>query len=325
MAGFREIAIDPSVVDNWTKLQLLDQAFGFNRGKLIAKFPFKGPNKREKHRNWEWEVLESIRANDVKKWKRAEAFLTNKAFRKKLLNLNRSFDFDNEWVVNARTSHRSLPFDAILCDTPDEENQEYNLDDLNSLDENCPDFWRDNQSFSLRKLASEMANTFAPLLRASNHIVFVDPYFDPSRPKWQKPLRQFIRTTTDNNGRRPKFELHFSLQGIEASPGRDISPTGLLAECKEKFAFDLPKNLSLRCAVWDRIPEEQRFHARFILTDLAGVASEHGLDEAGQNEEFEFFLMADDHCKKASERFLEGGNGTYELLSELEIEGQREA
>ncbi len=166
-----------------------------------------------------------------------------------------------------------------------------------------------------------MAKIFSPLLRASNHIVFVDPYFDPSHRKWQRPLREFIRTTTDGNGRCPKFELHFSLQGKDPN----FSPGELVAECEKQFAFELPKRTSMKCVVWDRIPDEQRFHARFILTDLAGVASEHGLDEAGPDEEFEFFLMADGHCQAAIARFLEGGNGTYKLLAELLIDGRRDA
>jgi hypothetical protein len=213
-----------------------------------------------------------------------------------------------------------VPFNAIICSATDRDNLEYDLDDLDGQAEDCPEFWTDNHSFPVCKKASNMAKIFSPLLRASNLIVFVDPYFDPSRPKWQRPLREFIRTSTDGNGRFPQFELHFSLQGID----RDISPDELVAECEERFAFDLPKRTSMKCVVWDRIPDEQRFHARFILTDLAGVASEHGLDEAGPDEEFEFFLMADGHCQAAFARFLEGGNGTYNLLAQLVIDGQRD-
>jgi len=41
--------------------------------------------------------------------------------------------------------------------------------------------------------AHELAAAVAPILRTCQHIVFVDPYFDPQKPRFMEPMAAFFK------------------------------------------------------------------------------------------------------------------------------------
>jgi len=61
--------------------------------------------------------------------------------------------------------------------------------------------------------AHELAAAVAPILRTCQHIVFVDPYFDPQKPRFMEPMAAFFKEIwakgyCDDN---PRVELHTSI------------------------------------------------------------------------------------------------------------------
>jgi len=119
--------------------------------------------------------------------------------------------------------------------------------------------------------AKEMAECVSAVLSRSDEILFVDPYFSPGPNCWKKPLQAFILQAA----RRPR--IPYRLEFHTCNKITTCSFEELARQCRQHLPRLLPQNWKMTIFQWEET--DQPFHARFILTEKAGVLFEHGLSE----------------------------------------------
>ncbi len=166
------------------------------------------------------------------------------------------------------------------------------------------------------KTPAEMSRCVAPILKASTDILFIDPYFQPTEWDYLAPLKEFV--TVALNGRAGKLgRMEYHLKS-------DLAPGEFMRRCNQHLPGILPEGVTLRLVLWKRRrPKGEKFHARFILTDLAGVQFEDGLskDDAGSHVMVSLLTQAA-HIEQWN-RFQHKRGGTYEYVGEHEVVGRR--
>lgn len=286
----KEFAVDPCVIaSSFETCRYLISQFGADKGRLISKFPKtwkrmaidaadKLPDGLNKKR-----VIESL--NDIpKEW------LT-------LIGSGRNCQNADNWLESAITAHESHPFQAILCDRDNPNNQ---LIDGYSCNENHPLFAAPRIQKVNRK-AQELAKIAILMLQNCKELRLVDPYFDPKKRKWRDSLAAFLSLIPDISA--VKCEYH--LLESEKSPSTDK-----FIEDLQKLNGVIPARGELRLIRWKQKAGGERFHRRYLLTENAGLNYEGGLDpEINAVQTTDVSLMDRDHHHT---RWVE-----YDLTSEI--------
>src|ERR1700730_9513542 len=101
-----EYAVEPRAIgSSWATFRYLIQQFGFDKGRLISQFP----------KHWFRDVYEATHDFlPVQKLRVTEAL--NQAKKNKVVKCNRPYDSSaGNWLHNALSEHRRLPFRAIVA------------------------------------------------------------------------------------------------------------------------------------------------------------------------------------------------------------------
>ncbi|HEY3853398.1 MAG TPA: hypothetical protein VGO67_03280 [Verrucomicrobiae bacterium] len=129
--------------------------------------------------------------------------------------------------------------------------------------------WKVNrQDGACPRNAKEMLSRVKLLLRHSEKVKLVDRNFDPSEPRFTRPFGAFI-------GVREKWK---SLELHTATP-KHFDPDAIRSKYRRKLELDVPKGSTLEVFLWPGLPDGDRMHPRFVLTERGGVYFDYGLDE----------------------------------------------
>ncbi|VVN15011.1 MULTISPECIES: hypothetical protein [unclassified Pseudomonas] len=273
----KEFAVDPRVIaSSFETCRYLISQFGADKGRLISKFPNKWkrlafeaadklPDGLQKERIVEY--LNSI----------GNEWLT-------FATSNRAYLAPGDpWLNNAVLAHAQTPFQGILCEQDDPQNQ---LVNANECDEANPLF-AVNRTRMVSRTANDLAQAAALLLQNCHKLRLVDPYFDPGRPKWWTPLAAILAFLP--NISRVECEYHLQERG-------DSPSTAELIRRLQQLKQVIPEGGTLRIIRWKEKPGGERFHRRYLLTENAGLYYEGGLDEAtGANQTTDVSLIDRNH------------------------------
>lgn len=176
------------------------------------------------------------------------------------------------WLENAEHEQKNSlhPFYAILArDNPRDQSNVVRGADISSGTANRA--WdQPPPSITVNRTATSMAACIEPMLRYATRIRFIDPHFCALQERYQKPLCEFLRIICDNK-REVKLELH-------ASANNGLDWECFLQECKEGLPHLIPKDFTLTIHLWENREKGQKFHNRYILTDIGGVQFGTGLN-----------------------------------------------
>jgi hypothetical protein len=170
----------------------------------------------------------------------------------------------------------------------------------------------------------EMARCVSSILRRSRDFRFVDPYFDPYNSRFIDTLSAFLTyATTERLGTVKSIEYHLAYQ-----PRLDRPPLSIEAferGCKTKAAAIVPKGIDVVFKRWRRrLPRGQRFHNRYIITDLAGVQFGEGLDrDREDSENVVLVILLESETSTKLWRWLDPESKVYEFVDEIKIRGKR--
>ncbi|MFK5927180.1 MAG: hypothetical protein QM483_11165 [Desulfuromusa sp.] len=135
-----------------------------------------------------------------------------------------------------------------------------------------------------RKLENYMQN-LSLLLSCSNHLMFIDPYLDPSLPNYQD-FEAILRAAVDL---RPtvRIEIHRTItEGV--GRGRDIlTEAEWKARFRDSLSEDLQQKLNAEVFLWDE------FHDRYLLSNIAGITLPHGFDTSRRQEDITTWTRLD--------------------------------
>lgn len=253
-----EFALDPNVIIDWNSFRFFIDQFGPSKGRLISRFPKK----------WKRMVYEALVEKKPSDLDRTRIEVRLKSIDDRLLSNSRDYSPELPWVTNAVNQHSVKPFRAIITSG---KNAEPYLLTADEVDETNP-HWRILTSRSVMRTADAMAEVVRPLLEISSEIIFVDPYFDPEKRRFRRPLERFLDAIS--TGTTKRIEMHF----------RDHDNTPFFDDqfkqtCESKLAGILPVGLELRLVRWREREGGKRFHDRYILTNIGGLLFPTGLDD----------------------------------------------
>lgn len=256
-----EYALDPVLLDNWKDYRFFQQSFGPDKGRLIADYP----------RRWKRAVLEAIRKSgcgDVEK-KRIKESLKYLSAPTLYSRSARQWDEARTWLENTVDEDVIRTFHAVVY--RDNENgiglpNDHFIQEDDLLD--TPQYWENDNTVIVEREAAKMAEPAAPLLSLAQHIMFVDPYFDPSKKRFRDPLIELLGYVVSR-------AADITIQRLEYHISDRIA-TGHFQHLVDSYLKSrLPIGLSLSFVQWP----DADMHDRHIVTNIGALTYGQGLDE----------------------------------------------
>lgn len=270
-----EYALEPELVATWHRrsdFRHFIEQFGFGSdghatGRVVTQYPKK----------WREQVWRAFDTNFGRSALRGDRERVTELLRRltipKMRRSGSAYNDQCTWLKNAEDENTRRRFHAILArDNPRNNPQVMREDDV--LEMEPPPLWRVPREIPVLRTAASMTKHLEPMLRCATRILFVDPHFRPSEPRWQNPLREFLNIICDGS-RQVTLEYH---------TGDTISSNLLQRDCQQHLPSLIPRDFTLTVFRWKNrdIGEEdigEELHNRYILTDIGGVDIPNGLDE----------------------------------------------
>ncbi|HBR95186.1 MAG TPA: hypothetical protein DEA90_13580 [Opitutae bacterium] len=272
---YQEYAIDPtSICGSFDRFKLFWNGLGYNEGRLLSRFPSSWEKKVVKSRAYR-ELPDGLRKKAIEESLAKEA----KIKRRSILS-GRDFNSNaDSWLEEAERAHASLPFYSIIS----EENPRSHKDVACFDDIGEPgDCWEIPKPWQVARYHKDMARAAAPLLRSSREILLIEPYFD-FKDRFTRPLKSFLTELAPYSTAIKRIEVHLKHWDNESNDE-------LFVEAFKQRAAESPRHFvpdengdaileKLEFIIWES-PDSNRMHPRYILTEIAGLGFENGLDES---------------------------------------------
>jgi hypothetical protein len=243
------------------------------------------------------------------------------------------------WLEAAQREHNAFPFGGIVVRASASRErflvvaEELAHEDFPAWDPSAP---------PVPRRPEDLANALAPLLRCATQVRFVDPFFDPGVEAFFAPMREYLlaaqnrRTVGDL-----RIQIHFAINRSDVEQharirGRAATPDGIeamaleiatarLEMCERRIKPLLRPGAALTAFAWGEGPTGIRMHNRYVLTELGGIAVQHGLDRGAVAAE------TDDLTILSKLQFLQRsaehspGSQLYRLIAERTCNGHAAA
>ena len=264
-----EVAVEPTVFDDWKDFRYVFEKFGFDKGPLVSRFPKGWLRMALEHAG---ELRRSGSVTDLQYARIEESLRRYKHDRMTISS--RQYDPRRSWQGNAVEQHSVTPFWLIIAHTGDPA-----CAALRSIDE------IDDKTFSalgearIGRSAEHYAEAARLLVRNSREILFVDPYLSPSR-KHVGALWRILENSRWEERGVSRVELH-----LRFDDRRSPSTDEFSVQCERAFSEWSLRYPGFRVFRWthDRLPED--FHARYLLTDVGGIRFDRGFEEPNDVDE----------------------------------------
>ncbi len=293
-----EYALEPELAATWTDLrdcQYFSEMFGSGKGRLVSRYP-------KKWRNLVWAFFAAD--SDVAR-KRMEALL-DRLTRTTVRRRDYEWKTELPWMENTENEHKRQPFRAILARAnPDGRRYILAAEDLDKSN----DLWAVKTRLVVARNARTMAKAVAPMLRRCTTAVFIDPYFKPDDPGYQRSMGAFFWCLTGDQANPGGMDVQ--LHASDRIYRRGFAPRFLQQACEDYMAQNIPAGLRVRFLRWKEREGGETLHNRYILTDLGGVQFHHGLDEGREGETDDITLMDLDQYRQRQEQYT-GDNPAFD-------------
>jgi len=279
-----EFALEPALVATWhdrKQFLFFDDKFGIATRRFNSTYP-------ESWQESVWSIfLRKPEAEKDSARKRMEVlvqYLWRNAVRRPS-----TFPEIHDWLQRAEREHSKRPFRAIIA-LNNPRNQTFVIT-AERLIEQGHNLWTIPATQTTRRTAQQIAKTLSPLTRLCRQLILIDPYFDPTKPRFYKPLSAVLATCRENFGglESLQVELHTCIDRFFKSweRGKSRNPTeevkvfsNLGLECRNRLPYQVPKGLKVKFVVWKQRPNGEKLHNRYLLTDLFSVMFGTGVDQA---------------------------------------------
>lgn len=268
-----EYAVEPQAVgSNWQTFRYLIEKFGFDRGRLISRFPGK----------WEREVYAA--SAQMKPLERARLEIALKqAKQSKFLRSGRPYDpAIGSWSQNAIAQHAVAPFHAIIAEQNPAAHPQ--LTTVDELDEQHP-LMVAAHAWEVERVGTILASALGPLLKSAKSVLFVDRFFDISKAQYQETLKACLNVIQASGGAGVRCEIHF------CDHDRRPPPELVEREAHNWLRGVVPAGMSFALFGWRERAGGADFHARYLLTDVGGINVEAGFSAEGAHQMVQLGLL----------------------------------
>lgn len=288
-----EFALDPELVALWydpKEFAFFREAFSEGTGRIGSRFPKK----------WPQSVIKAFRAlpsakKDSKSEMRLQALLQR--LEEQMIKRESPCADDASWLAKVEAEHRERPFYGILSLVGSDKVAEVMTPHM-LINDDPPVAWMIPPNPAPHRTALELSQAVAPLLTSSRHVVFVDPWFDPSPLSGQRYLDSLQAMLAIMWGDKRCFSA--PVAELVTAEGNKRGGPGLLSQCLKELPKIIPKGGALKVTVVRQRDGGEKTHNRYILTEVAGVAFGVGLDAARSEDH----ASTDDICRLSRDQFL---------------------
>jgi hypothetical protein len=283
-------AIEPEAVVAWTELnryRLLVNQFGLGTPRVLLELPGLSV--------WEELVLAAAAVLGITEleWKRLDDLLEHLRERRAR---RRSARFDEEmtWLENAEVEHGCRPFGAYIVARGNPRKSKAVI-----LDEHLGDpgdaRWDKPVGITSERNPLALAEAVAAMLQNADKIHFVDRHFGPENLRHRRIMEAYLETMMAGRTTSPsKVALHCE----------EKSPKAFFETEAKKMARGIPVGAVLEFYRWEERPGGEKFHNRYLLTDIGGVTFGTGHEEGEPGESEDINIMGRDQYTKRWEQFF---------------------
>lgn len=279
-----EFALEPELVATWhdrSAYLFFEEKFGLKTRRIVSAYP-------RKWRNLVWRAFKAgPHASNQSAEMRLNALLTD--LTQTIVKRHSTFEEIPVWLERAEAEHAQRPFHALVSRENPRRNEKV-IPATKLINEGHP-CWSIADTPPTPRDARELATAVATILRTCQHIVFIDPYFDPQKPRFMEPMAAFLKEIWANGycDGNPRVELHTSIDRFfkeyERGVNRNLDEerkacSNLIYYMKELLPRIIPEDKKLHVTIWKQRECGQKLHNRYILTEFCGVAFGTGLDQS---------------------------------------------
>lgn len=317
---YHEIALEPSSLEDLKDLGLLEKYFGYEQGRLIAFMPAKPKGKS----CWWTQLYEHLKSITPEgKHKELEVRLIRLLKQATYRSRNRSkMEEGKSWTDLALEENCNKSFAAILCAGEPSESALLPFQGLHNPDDRYPEFLTKPIHFGeAMKDPETFFESIRPLIASASRIMLIDPHFDPSHPD-EKNRKRWLRTARKlSEFLREANRLTIDIS-IHTQADSDRAPDEMVREISRAIDGWFPLTTNLEISAWSNKHRGPRMHARYLITDKAGVALDYGVD-VNADIRTDITLMPADKAKDRLCEFDVAAPSLYELEATFKTTGAR--
>ena len=279
-----EYAVEPKAIGaSWESFRYLISLFGFERGRLISRFP----------KTWERQVIQAAQASGIRDIK-LQSLISHlrKAKSGALIRTGRHYDPDTgDWLDNAIRRHALDPFRAIIA-SENRGDKDFILavDETGGINDDSP-LMAASSTGEVPRTGKAIADAMSLLLKSAKEVLFVDRYFSLADERYKETLRECLSVIS-------KRQLTDMVCEIHCHAHEERPSTNYIEQYAGIWLADIiPKGLSINFFVWQEKEKGSDFHARFLLTAVGGVNVEAGFSAEGAHQKVLLTLLNPDLCR----------------------------
>lgn len=257
-------AIEPAAINNWHDFRYVIEKFGFSKGMLIAKYPSTWPKmvleacKGNVSDNEYLKIVEKLQQAKENKWiKTGFPYMPSMGWKE---NLN------NQGVIDK--------LNAVLVASEADDHLYFSVDSAHEM------LFENNREVEVKRIAKELARAAQFIIADASSIYIVDPYFQPKN-KCLKVLEELICLAKDQKSK---------LRDIFVFSAHSVDPRhkGLIEnDYRKSLSKCDSKGMSFHFYLLDDDNLEWDFHARYLLSNVAGLRFDRGFVEPEPHEQRE--------------------------------------
>lgn len=249
--------IEPEAVNNWADLRYIVEKFGFSKGLLIARYP----------RRWMAMVMDACIANGVRDvdLRRVEEKL-RQIKQDRLFKMGMSYESADSWAENVAQQEILDYLAAVIVRTGQEGEKFVEVDAVPEA------IFENRREMRVKRTAQALAGAAACLLADASILTLIDPYFKP-KPKNIKVLKAMIELSQEQGHRLKTIVIYTSFNRYP------VTSDQLEQEYRRSLVGCLGEGMTLVVYRVDDAANESDFHARYLLTESAGLRYDRGFVE----------------------------------------------
>lgn len=278
-----EFALEPELVATWhdrKEFLFFEEKFGLKTGRIVSAYP----------KNWVAQVWKAFQNSPNGQNQNAQRNLDAllRDLTQNMVKRRNTFPEILVWLDRTEAEHAERPFYALLArENPRGCAQVFSTERLVAEGHAR---WVVPSHPPVVRNAGELVAAVAPMLRASRHIVFIDPYFDPTKQRFVVPMAAFLHEIWTNRygTENPQVELHTGMDRFfrehERAQNRKLDEekrvySNLVHEMQRRLPKIIPTGKKVHVTIWKQRELGQKLHNRYILSEVCGVAFGIGLDQ----------------------------------------------
>ena len=300
-------AIEPEVAVAWcdrTAFRFVCDKFGLGTPRMLLELP--------KFSKWKRAAFQAAATQDLSELDRTRLAEIFKLLGERRVRRDGSvYNGDISWLENAEAEYGRHPFAAIIA-MANPRNHEAVISETD-LGNPGDVRWNKPMATTPSRDARALAEAVSAMLENCSELHLVDPHFGPENRRHRVVLEKLLTAAMSGRDSTLRVILHCS----------NKSTLEFFQESTARMESRLPDGITLYFKRWNERDGGEKFHNRYILTDLGGVTFGIGLDAGEDTQTEDVNLMSAEQYRLRWEQFA-GQDDRLDLIDEpAPISGRR--